>query len=658
MKLYKCFISSLVITLLFMTHCRKDNPNDGIKPGILQLVTVKAGTIYLNPQGTNKDIPTDKGLVIQFSGPLDTSIVKKSILIKKGDLSIVCDVAYLDENKTVAITPRQPLDNAVSYSLQITSSLKGTKGETFQGTAYSFTTINGKVIIENILLNSQPFNLTAPLQNIDPKKITVEINFSQPLNPSNFASFISLSGGTALTPALSADNKKLTLTNQTRLNDYQRYYLTISPDLTANNGFIFDGFSNSFYTSVDSTPKFPLLSDNDLLTLVQQQTFKYFWDFAHPASGMARERNTSGDVVTSGGSGFGVMTLIVGMERGFISRTDGLSRLDKILGFLETCDRYHGAWPHWINGTTKKTIPFSTNDDGGDLVETSYMVQGLITMRQYLDSTVTAEKNLVHRINALNKSVEYDWYTKGESVLYWQWSPNTGWASKVKIQGYNETLITYVMAATSTSHPIIANVYKSGYARNGSFVNGNTYYGYKLPLGEAYGGPLFFTQYSFLGLNPRHLQDSYANYWEQNTNQSLINWAYCAANPKHFVGYSSNCWGLTASDNPWGYNAHSPTNDLGVITPSAAISSIPYTPEQSIAALKFFYNVLGNKLWGDYGFYDAFDVTEGWWANSYIAIDQGPIVCMIENYRTGLLWNLFMSAPEVKTGLTKLGFTY
>jgi hypothetical protein len=658
MKLFSRFVGTIILCLFIISACKKDNSQPVNNSNILQLATIKVGTAYLNLQGTNNNIPVDKGIVVQFSNNLDTNLVRQNLLLKKDNSAINCSVAYLDQSKTVTLTPMQALDNQTTYTIQIASGLKGLKGETFPGVVYSFTTINGKMVIQSITLNGKAFGQAPLLQNIDPQKVNIEISFSQALNSSNYQSFIMLSGSNSLAYTLSTDNKKLTVSNTSKLNNLQRYYFTVSSNLTANNGFLFDGFTSSFYTAVDSTPKFPLLSDNDLLTKIQQQTFKYFWDFAHPACGMARERNTSGDVVTTGGSGFGVMALIVGMERGFISRADGLARLDKILTFLETCDRFHGAWPHWLNGTTGKTVPFSATDDGGDLVETSYMVQGLITMRQYLDSTVSTEKSLITRINTLNNSVEYDWYTQGQNVLYWQWSPDNGWATNVKIEGYNETLITYVISETSVSHPVSADVYKLGYTRNGSFVNGNTYYGYTLPLGEPYGGPLFFTQYTYLGLDPRHLQDSYANYWEQNVNQSLINWSYCTSNPKNYVGYSTDCWGLTASDNPWGYNAQSPTNDLGVITPTAAVSSIPYTPTQSMAAIRYFYYVLGDKLWGEYGFYDAFDMTNNWWASSYIAIDEGPIICMIENYRTNLLWNLFMSAPEVKKGLDKLGFTY
>jgi hypothetical protein len=286
------------------------------------------------------------------------------------------------------------------------------------------------------------------------------------------------------------------------------------------------------------------------------------------------------------------------------------------------------------------------------------MVQGLMTMRQYLDPAVPSEQSLVTRIDALTDAVEYDWFTRGQNVLYWHWSPSLGWIMNMPIRGYNETLITYIAAATSTTHPITAAVYHQGFARSGGIKNGESYYGIKLPLGEAYGGPLFFSHYSFLGLDPRNLKDIYANYWEQNVNHSLINWTYCYTNPRNYIGYSTVCWGLTASDNPDGYSAHSPTNDLGVITPTAAVSALPYATDQSMKAIRFFYYTLGDHLWGDYGFYDAFSPMDGWWADSYLAIDQGPIVCMIENHRSGLLWDLFMSHPAVNGGLTKLGFTY
>lgn len=493
-------------------------------------------------------------------------------------------------------------------------------------------------------------------RNVSLEAISIVADFSEALDPADYQGYFYIPA--PLQYALSEGNKRVTITTTAPLDYYKKYSFTVTTGLKGVNGYTFDGFNNSFYTGPDPEPKFPLISEAELLDLIQRQTFRYFYDFAHPASGLARERNTSGDVVTTGGSGFGIMAMVVAMERGFITRAEGLAHIDKILDFLETCDRYHGVWPHWLNGSTGRIVPFSEKDNGGDLVETSFLIQGLITFRQYLDAGVPGEKQIIDRINALWQAVEYDFFTQGQNALYWHWSPNYGFQMNMILRGYNETLICYVLGAGSPTHTISRDTYRYGYMNNGAIMNGNTYYGIKLPMGWAYGGPLFFTHYSFLGLDPRNLEDEWVNYLEQNTAHSLINWKHCETNPYSYIGYSGECWGLTASDNHQGYSAHSPTNDLGVISPTAAISSLPYTPEQSMNAIKHFYYILGDRLWGDYGFYDAFNPTQGWWATSYLAIDQGPVICMIENHRTGLLWDLFMSAPEVRAGLDKLGFTY
>lgn len=651
---YKVFLLAYFILFIVLFSCKKDNNTNKIE-GKIQLISVKIGASDLNISNTVKDLPNDQPIRFSFSSEVDTTSLHKIITIKNLAGSAVAYTYFsVSSSSAFTLTPVSNLQYSTDYTLSISSALRSITGETFPGVQFKFTTLTGSMLIDSILINGQSM-MSSAIQNIDPQKISIKVAFSQPLNPANYKSSF-LFTGPSLSLTLSSDKKTVLATNTTKVKGLTKYTFSVSTGLNSEGGFIFGGFSSNFYTAIDSTYLFPQLSDNDLMTLVQQQTFKYFWDFAHPSSGMARERNSSGDVVTTGGSGFGIMAMIVAMERGFITRADGMVRLDKILGFLETCDRFHGVWPHWLNGVTGKIVPFSAKDNGGDIVETSYMIQGLLCMRQYLNSAVTAEKAEIDRINNLYHSVEFDWFTNGEKTLYWGWSPDYGY--NLKIQGYNETLITYVTAASSPTHGITTDVYTNGYANNGGIKNGRSYYGYMLPLGSDYGGPLFFTQYSFLGLDPRHLKDQYADYWIQNVNQSLINWAYCKANPRKYPGYGSAVWGLTASDNPWGYNAQSPTNDLGVITPTAAISSIVYTPVQSLNALKTDYYFLGDHLWSNYGFYDAFDITEGWWANSTLAIDQGPIICMIENYRTGLLWNLFMSASEVQNGLTKLGFTY
>lgn len=404
------------------------------------------------------------------------------------------------------------------------------------------------------------------------------------------------------------------------------------------------------------------LSDSALLDTVQKQTFKYFWDFGHPVSGLSRERSNvtreyGNETVTIGGTGFGVMSIIVAAERKWITRKQAAARMVKMLRFLKKADRFHGMFPHWMNGATGKVRPFSENDNGADIVETAYLFEGLLAAREYYTQNNAQEKEIRKTIGELWNAADWKWFTKGgEKVLYWHWSPDKGWKMNHQITGYNECLITYVLAASSPTHPIDADVYHEGWTNSKNFINDKEYYGIKLPLGFDYGGPLFFAHYSFVGLDPRGLKDRYADYWEQNKNHTLINRQYCIENPKKFKGYGANCWGLTASDNHLGYGAHSPTEDLGVISPTAALSSFPYTPEYSMQALRHFYGDLGDKLWTKYGFADAFNETENWYATSHLAIDQGPIIVMIENYRSELLWKLFMKNKDVLRGLKKLGF--
>lgn len=440
---------------------------------------------------------------------------------------------------------------------------------------------------------------------------------------------------------------------------YTNYEVVVLPNLKSASGEkINTGKIYNISTGVDMTDKFERISDDELLTLVQKQTFNYFWEFAHPTSGMARERSTSSDVVTTGGTGFGVMAMLVASERGFITRQQATQRVQTIVSFLDTkCKKYHGAYAHWINGETGETRPFSAKDDGADLVETALLFQGLLTAKAYFNGASAEEVKLRQDITRLWEAIEWTWFQKDDNkTLYWHWSETQGWAMNLPISGWNESLIVYVLAAASPTHPISKEVYNNGWTRNGAMKNGKTYYGYELPLGTEKGGPLFLSQYSFLGINPNGLKDQYADYFIQNKNHTLINRAYCIENPKAYAGYSENCWGLTASDNDKGYSAHSPSNDLGTIAPTAALSAMPYTPEESMQALHFFYYKLGDRLWGKYGFYDAFNLSANWVDSQNIAIDQGPIIVMIENYRTGLLWKHFMSLPEIKDGLTKLGF--
>lgn len=496
------------------------------------------------------------------------------------------------------------------------------------------------------------------------KTPNVRFTFAAPVNQASIQNSISFktSAGAAVayTPVLQNGDSAVVITPSQPLPALTKYVIEVAKSLTSkSNATLQTAVAVNLTTAIDSTDKFTRISDSALLTLVEQQTFKYFWDFGHPTSGLARERNTSGDVVTTGGSGFGIMAMLVASERKFITRADALARLTTIVNFLSTkCTTYHGAFPHWLNGATGATVPFSAQDNGGDIVETSYLLQGLLCARQYFNGSGIDETSLRATINKLYDAVDWNWYrNNNQTVLYWNWSPDQGFAVNVKVQGWNEALITYVMAASSNTNPIGKDVYDNGWAKNGGIKNGKSFFGVQLPLGPDYGGPLFFAHYSFLGINPHGLTDAYADYWTQDTAHARINYLYCVNNPNKYAGYSNLCWGLTASDIDNGYTASAPNNDQGYIAPTAAIASLPYTPTESMNALRFFYYTLGDKIWGQYGFVDAFNLNNIWFASSYLAIDQGPEIVMIENYRSGLLWNLFMSCPEVKAGMKKLGFS-
>lgn len=499
-----------------------------------------------------------------------------------------------------------------------------------------------------------------------PVQPVITVKFSAPVSRNAATGKISLTtvAGLAVPVNFSylAADSAVVLSPQSRLQPLTRYKINIDASFASSTGTALNASQEIlFYTSLDSSRKFPAISDDALLDLTQQQTLKYFYEFGHPVSGLARERNTSGDLVTSGGSGFGIMAMLAGANRNFITRAQCFSRMQTIVAFLKnTAQTFHGAYPHWLNGATGAVIPFSANDNGADLVETAYLIQGLLCARQYFAGADAAETAFRADINFIYNRVEWDWFKQAnENVLTWHWSPTAGFVINLKIRGWNECLITYVLARSSPAHPITDAVYQQGWTGNGTagFVNGNVYYGYPLPLGPNFGGPLFFEHYSFLGIKPASLTDAYADYAKQTTNHTLINYTYCKTNPRNYYGYSDSCWGLTASDVPGGYAASSPTNDLGVIAPTAALSSIPYTPAESLKALKFFYYVLGDKLFKQYGFVDAFTLEDPWFADSFLAIDQGPIIVMIENYRSGLLWDLFTGCPEVKTGLRSLGFS-
>ncbi len=609
---------------------------------------------------TLADVQLDQSIVCTFSSPLDITTVSANVLITKNGQNVPLNISFFDQNQTISIAPNTFWDARSTYVLTIKNQLKDNNKNSFQGYSFSFSTVNGEIKVQRILYGNKEIGSFGQIFDLNIQD-SIFLEFSAPVNR------ISLNAALTFSPlsfqdlilTLSSNDQKLIIKPKQNFDHLKKYTLSINTSLKGKNNENFNGVSQDFITVIDTARKFPVISTDELITKVQKETFKYFWDYAHPQSGMIRERINSDNLVTTGGSGFGIMAIIVGIEKNFITRTEGIERVDKMVNFLEKADRFHGVWPHWINGVTGKTIPFSTNDNGADLVETALMMQGLLTFRQYLSDKAPMNTILINRITKLWEEVEWTWFIQGNNErLLWHWSPDKGFLINLPIAGWNESLIVYVLAASSPTFPITKTLYDNAWARKGQMVNNKSFFGIKLPLGYDFGGPLFFAHYSFLGLDPRKLSDKYANYWEQNTNHSLINWEYCKANPKKYLGYSASCWGLTASDNHKGYSAHSPTNDLGVISPTAALSSMPYTPDASIKAMEFFYYTLGDKIWKEYGFVDAFNLSETWFASSHLAIDQGPIIIMMENYKSGLLWQHFMKDKDIMQGLKKLEFNF
>lgn len=626
---------------------------------ILQKVEVGNNEINLTGK-ISEDLPINSQITLGFSSAIDQATVPTSISLLENEQETPVSLSLKPDKKTILISPAGFLKVNTIYTISISDALKGANQNTFRGKDIKFKTNAGELKILSLTFENSEQTKTGRTVNV-PLDFSLTIDFSVPVSRQSLISATKIIGVSVPTLqfTFTENDQKVKVVASSPLTDLTKYSIEISNALKGAEGQSFSGVKKEFFTTFRSNNAFPVISEEKLLTKVQEETFRYFWDFAHPNSGMARERNTSGNLVTSGGTGFGLMAILVGIERGFITRQQGIERFVKIIDFLGQADRFHGAWAHWMDGNTGKVIPFSAKDNGGDLVETGLLVQGLLTVKAYLNQTIPLENSLAEKIDILWRGIEWNWYTRGgQDILYWHWSPQFGWDMNLPIRGYNEALIVYVLAAASPTHPVNKAVYEKGWANNGNMRNGKQFFQIPLPLGYDFGGPLFFAHYSFLGLDPRNLSDQYANYWTQNVNHSRINQAHAISNPLGFTGYSDESWGLTASDNRLGYNAHSPTNDLGVISPTAALSSFPFTPAESMKALNFFYYKMGEKLWGQYGFYDAFNITEQWYADSFLAIDQGPIIIMIENHRTGLLWDLFMKDQEVEKGLKKLGFSH
>jgi hypothetical protein len=301
-------------------------------------------------------------------------------------------------------------------------------------------------------------------------------------------------------------------------------------------------------------------------------------------------------------------------------------------------------------------------------------MQGLLAARQYFNREDAAELEIRETITRLWHEIEWDWYRKtaDSDVLYWHWSPDAGFHISHPLIGWNETMIVYLLAIASPTHPVPAELYHRGWAgttdlhvryRQGwsrttvgdHYINGSTHYGIKLDVGSGTGSDLFFVHFSFMGFDPRGRRDRYANYFDNNRAIARINHAYCVENPRKFTGYGSDCWGLSVGINSGGGKPY-PRDDNGTISIMASLASMPYTPDESMGALRHFYRKLGPKVFGVYGFHDGFNQTQNWFEEAYMALNQAPITVMIENHRTGLVWKHFMANSEINPALEAIGF--
>lgn len=412
-----------------------------------------------------------------------------------------------------------------------------------------------------------------------------------------------------------------------------------------------------------------------LMMEVQEASFRYFYNWRHPVSGLAREKTPprqietinnltlrylrqvrdSKQLCTTGATGMGMFNLVVGVERGFITRGEGIAWALQMLQFLSSkAERFHGAFSHWLEGDTGRTLPFAgPEDNGADTVETAFLASGFIVLREYFTGDDAAEKEIRQLADGLWRDIEWDWFTRGEgqgAPLYWHWSPNYGWDKEVPVRGFNEAAILYVLAVASPTHAIRPDSYRKAWQHTG-YGSTREAFGIPMTLGHKLGPPLFFTHYSYLGLDPRRISYRGETYYEHFRKFCQVQVKYAASKANVFKGYGP-LWGLTASSGPKGYGVYSPgEKDDGTIAPTAALSSMPYLPKEGYAFLENLYLKYARELWKDYGFTDAFNLTQQWVSPLLLGIDAGPIAPMIENARTALCWKIFMKAPEVQAGL-------
>lgn len=414
--------------------------------------------------------------------------------------------------------------------------------------------------------------------------------------------------------------------------------------------------SKGYFQRSDWTPpaeaRTEMLETNRLLTEVQKDGFNYFYAFGHPVSGLPRlSLRRDPDTCAIGATGMGLFNIGVGIDRHFITRQEGVDRTLQELKFLSQAERFHGAFPHLINGQTGKAIAFSRYDDGADIVETAFLMEGVLFAREFFSRTNAEEMEIRLLADDLWRDVEWNWFVRYDPgpYLVWHWSPKYGYKINLHITGFNECQLAYLLAMASPTHPIKPEAYWHGWEGPLYGVK-RTSYGIHLNLGNksAPAPPLFMAHYSYLGLDPHDLWYRNKTYFDHFRDFCLVQVRYAWSKSDIYEGYGP-LWGITASDGPDGYRPFQPgKQDNGTLAPTAALSSMPYVPMQSLPCLMEMYQHNGSSLWGPIGFYDAFNPTRKWVAQAYLCIDQGPIAPMIENYRTKMCWKTFMKCPELR----------
>ena len=424
-----------------------------------------------------------------------------------------------------------------------------------------------------------------------------------------------------------------------------------------------NGVESSASTNVVAALPHAFASDDEFLDYVQQANFDYFWYWANPLNGLIPDRSTTTSPCSIAAEGFGLTAIGIGIDHGWISRADGAAFVNTALNTFYLLPQgpttneiigYKGWFYHFLDMNTG----LRTWSSELSSIDTCLFLAGVLYVKQYFNGTNATETAIRSTADAIFNRVDWNFMSQGTAGVAMGWQPTTGFSGYGNWTGYNEGMIIYCMGlGTSTSPlpPAAWGVWTSGYT-------------WQTLFGQSYVtiGPLFCYEYSHCWIDFRFQVDAYLNnrgitYFENSRRAALAQVAYCATTP--FTGYSSTFWGLTACDgpSPTGYTARGLpaagyASDDGTIAPCAAGGAICFAPEYCLPTLKAIYTSYRTKLWTESGFHDAFNIAKNYWDTDELGIDQGPIVVMIENYRTQRVWRLFMQNPEIPRGLQHAGF--